>query len=88
MTTKPQHVQHPGEILANYMTPRGMSAQALADSIGVPGNRISDIIRGRRGISADTAIRLSRVFDTSPKTWLAWQADYDLWEAEHLSRRL
>jgi addiction module HigA family antidote len=75
---------HPGEILAEeYMKPLGLSANALAQAIGVPGNRISDIVRQRRDVSADTAIRLGRFFDVDPRFWLNLQAAYDLSRAEN-----
>jgi addiction module HigA family antidote len=75
---------HPGEILAEeYMKPLGLSANALAHAIGVPGNRISDIIRQRRDVSADTAIRLGRFFAVDPRFWLNLQAAYDLSRAEN-----
>ncbi len=75
---------HPGEILAEeYMKPLGLSANALAQAIGVPGNRISDIIRQRRDVSADTAIRLGRFFAVDPRFWLNLQAAYDLSRAEN-----
>ena len=74
---------HPGEILAEeYLNPLALSASALAQAIGVPGNRISDIIRGRRDVSADTAIRLGRYFDVDPRFWLNLQTAYDLSRAE------
>lgn len=72
-------IQHPGEILAEqYLKPRGMSAQALANAVGVPGNRITDIIRGRRDVSVDTAIRIGKFYGVSPRYWLHLQVDYDL----------
>ena len=74
---------HPGEVLAEeYMQPLGLSANALAQALGVPGNRISDILRGRRDISADTAIRLGRYFGVDPRFWLNLQAAHDLSRAE------
>lgn len=74
---------HPGEILAEeYLKPLGLSASALAQAIGVPGNRVSDIVRGRRDVSADTAIRLGRYFDVDPRFWLNLQAAHDLSRAE------
>jgi antitoxin HigA-1 len=74
---------HPGEVLAEeYMKPLGLSASALGRAIGVPGNRISDIVRGRRDVSADTAIRLGRFFEVDPRFWLNLQAAYDLSFAE------
>jgi addiction module HigA family antidote len=70
---------HPGEILLEeLMTPLGLSANALAREVGVPVTRISEIVRGRRGVSADTALRLARFFGTSPDLWLGLQAEYDL----------
>jgi addiction module HigA family antidote len=74
---------HPGEILAEeYLKPLGLSASALAQAIGVPPNRISDIVRRRRDVSADTAIRLGRFFDVDPRFWLNLQTAYDLSLAE------
>ena len=74
---------HPGEILnEEYLVPLGLSARQLADSIGVPPNRISDIVRERRGITADTAIRLGRYFGTDPRFWLNMQQGYELSKAE------
>jgi antitoxin HigA-1 len=75
---------HPGEILAEeFMEPLGLSARALGGLVGVPGNRISDIMRQRRDVSADTAIRLGRYFGTDPRFWLNLQAAYDLSKAEN-----
>ncbi len=70
---------HPGEILAEeFMGPFGLSANALAKQVEVPVTRISEILRGRRGITADTALRLARFFGTSPELWLGLQAEYSL----------
>src|SRR5713226_3706211 len=70
---------HPGEVLEEeFMRPIGLSANALARRIDVPVTRISEIVRGNRGITADTALRLARLFGTSPDLWLGLQADYDL----------
>ncbi|MGE0873138.1 MAG: HigA family addiction module antitoxin [Burkholderiales bacterium] len=74
---------HPGEILREeYLAELGMSANALATVLKVPAPRINDIVRERRGISADTALRLARYFDTTPQFWLNLQAAYDLRKAE------
>ena len=74
---------HPGEILGEeYLVPLGLSARALGEAIGVPGNRLSDIIRARRDVSADTAIRLARYFGTDPRFWLNLQAAHDLSKAQ------
>jgi addiction module HigA family antidote len=64
------------------MAPLGLSARALAEDIGVPPNRLSEIARGRRDVSADTAIRLARYFNTDPRFWLNLQAAHDLSKAE------
>jgi antitoxin HigA-1 len=70
---------HPGEILEEeFMRPLGLSANALARRIDVPVTRISEIVRGKRGITADTALRLARLFGTSSELWLGLQAEYDL----------
>lgn len=70
---------HPGEILAeDFLTPLGMSARALAAAIEVTPARVSDIIAGRRGITADTALRLGRYFGTTAQLWLNLQTNFDL----------
>jgi len=70
---------HPGEILGEeFMTPLGISARELASALGVPANRISEILRGRRGVTADTAARLGRYFGTSAEMWLNMQQAHDL----------
>lgn len=70
---------HPGEILAEeFLKPSGLSANALAKALGVPVTRVSEIVRGRQGVSADTALRLARYFGTSAELWLGLQAEYDL----------
>jgi addiction module HigA family antidote len=74
---------HPGEVLREeYLVPLGMSARALGKSLGVPANRITEIVRGERDVSADTAIRLGRYFGTDPRFWLNLQSAYDLSKAE------
>ena len=73
---------HPGEMLrAEFLEPYSMSARALAEAIGVPANRITDIIRQRRGVTADTALRLARYFKTTPDFWLNLQTAHDLSKA-------
>ncbi len=70
---------HPGEILAQeFMASRSLTANALALALRVPANRISDIVRGKRGITAETALRLARYFKTSPALWMNLQSKYDL----------
>ncbi len=73
---------HPGEVLQEeFLIPLEISAYRLSKDIGIPQTRISEIIKGRRRITADTALRLSYYFGTSAKFWLGLQDDYDL-EAE------
>ena len=73
---------HPGEILMeDFMKPLGVSINHLARDLLVPPGRISEIVNGKRGITADTALRLGKYFDTSPEVWLGLQSDYDLREA-------
>jgi antitoxin HigA-1 len=64
--------------------PLGLSAQALAKELGVPANRMTEIMRGTRDVSADTATRLGRYFGTDPRFWLNLQAAHDLSKAERL----
>lgn len=74
---------HPGEMLREeYMLPLGLSANALARALGVTAARINDIVRGRRAITADTALRLARYFGTDARSWMNLQAIYDLRVAE------
>jgi addiction module HigA family antidote len=70
---------HPGEILlGEFMEPLGLTQYALAKALEVPALRISQIVRGQRAVSADTALRLSRYFGTRPEWWLDLQTHYDL----------
>jgi addiction module HigA family antidote len=74
---------HPGEILLeDYIKPMGISVRALALGLHVPYSRLSEIIKGQRGVSADTALRLERYFGSDAKGWLSLQAAYQLREAE------
>ncbi|HWH39946.1 MAG TPA: HigA family addiction module antitoxin [Usitatibacter sp.] len=74
---------HPGEILREeFLIPLGMSAHALSQAIRVPATRVNDIVNGRRGVTADTALRLARYFGNSAEFWLNVQAAYDLRTAE------
>ncbi len=74
---------HPGEVLREEcLVPLTMSARQLADILGVPHNRISDIVREKRSVSADTALRLARHFGTTAQFWLNLQASHDLSKAE------
>jgi len=74
---------HPGEVLREeYLIPLGLSARAIAKDLGVPANRITEIMRGERDVTADTAIRLGRYFRTDPRFWLNLQAAHDLSKAQ------
>jgi addiction module HigA family antidote len=74
---------HPGDVLREeYLAPLKMSARALANALGVPANRLTEIMRGERDVSADTAIRLGRYFGTDPRFWLNLQSAHDLSKAE------
>jgi antitoxin HigA-1 len=81
MTKKSNRIPfpHPGEtIREDYLKPLGMSVNRLAIELRVPATRMLEIVRGRRGITADTALRLARYFNTTPKFWLNLQTSYDL----------
>ena len=70
---------HPGEVLLeDFMKPLGLSQYRVAKDVGVPPLRISQIVRAQRAVTADTALRLSRYFDTSPGIWMRLQAQYDI----------
>ncbi|MGB5474181.1 MAG: HigA family addiction module antitoxin [Gammaproteobacteria bacterium] len=73
---------HPGEVLLEeFLKPLDISQNRLARAMGVPPRRINEIVHGKRAVSADTAIRLSRALGTSEQFWMGLQADYDLEEA-------
>ena len=75
---------HPGEILSEeFLIPLNISAYRLAMDIEIPQTRISQILKGKRRITADTALRLSKYFGNSPKFWLGLQDDFDLEEEQH-----
>jgi len=79
---------HPGEILKeDYLVPLGLSARALAKAPHVPAPLVNDIVRQRRGVTADTAFRLARHFGADARSWLNLQAAYDLRVAEIKSAR-
>src|ERR1017187_4015187 len=79
---------HPGEtIREDYLIPLRMSVNKLALELRVPATRMTEIVHGRRGITADTALRLARYFDTTPKFWLNLQTSYDLAVASEAKAR-
>ncbi len=73
---------HPGEILRDELDEIGLSANALSKALGVPVNRVTMILNGQRGVSADTALRLARYFGTTPQLWLNLQKTWELRQAE------
>ncbi len=73
---------HPGEILAGELEALSLSANKFAIALHVPPNRISEILRGRRGLTADTALRLARFFGTTAQFWMNLQVSYDLRSTE------
>ena len=76
---------HPGEILRKeFLEPMDLSQNRLALALGVPARRINEIVLGKRGITADTALRLARYFKMSPQFWLGLQMDYELDVAEDM----
>ncbi len=77
---------HPGEILLrDFLEPLGMSQSALAKEIGIPANRVDEIVQARRNITADTDLRLSRFFGLTDGYWLRLQNAYDIMEARRIS---
>ena len=79
MSKRPYEPIHPGEILQEeFLNPMGISQYRVAVDIGVPPRRINEIVLGKRGISAGTALRLSRYFGTTPEFWMNLQSRYDL----------
>ena len=74
---------HPGEILLEeFLEPMGLTQRELADAIGVPYQRVNEIVNGRRGITASTALRLGKYFGTTPGLWMNLQAGWDLYHAQ------
>lgn len=73
---------HPGEILRDYMDHDGLNQEDLADRMKISRNRLNKIINGKRGVSADTAHRLARVFDTTPEFWKSLDSEWKLWRVK------
>ena len=77
------HWPHPGEVLLeDFLKPMNISQYRLAQEISVPPRRINEIVKGQRGISADTALRLAAFFGTDAESWINLQTDYDLRQAK------
>lgn len=78
----------PGEmLLEEFLRPSGLTQVEAARRMRIPLNRLNEIVRGRRGVTADTALRLARLFKTSPEFWMGLQSDWDLWHAAAAQRR-
>jgi len=79
----------PGEmLLEEFLRPAGLTQVEAAQRMGIPLNRLNEIIHGKRGISADTALRLARLFKMSPEFWMGLQSDWDLWHAAHALQKV
>ena len=88
MATNKMRPIHPGEIIREeYLVPLQMTAHALAMALRVPAPRINDIVRERRAVTPDTALRLARYFDTTAQFWLNLQSSFDLKQAENEAGR-
>jgi addiction module HigA family antidote len=78
----------PGEVLLEeFLAPLGMSQAEAARRMGMSNNRLNELVRGKRGVTADTALRLARLLGTSPEFWLNLQMTADLWHAHQAERR-
>jgi len=78
---------HPGNIIKeDYLLPLSITIKDMADTLGVSRKTLSKIINEKGAITPDMALRLSRAFDTTPNFWLNLQKNYDLWQAEHVSK--
>ncbi len=87
MATSDRRPMHPGTMLSEeFLKPLGMTQSELAQRIHVSFPRINEIVNGRRGITADTALRLARLLGTTPEFWLNEQRNWDLWRARHSPR--
>lgn len=82
MTPTHRRPTTPGEILReDFLSPKGLSSKGIAALMGVPTNRITQILAGRHAVTADTALRLAEVLETTPEFWLNLQMNVDLWDA-------
>lgn len=79
---------HPGEmLLEEFLKPMGLSQAEAARTMRISSNRLNELIRRKRGVTADTALRLARLLETSPEFWLNLQTSWDLWHAYRAERR-
>jgi len=80
---------HPGEmLLEEFLKPAELTQVEAARRMGVPLNRLNEVIRGKRGVTADTALRLAKLLNTSAEMWLGLQNDWDLWHAARDMRKV
>ena len=87
MTRQPRNPFHPGEILREeFLEPAGMTQAALAEQLGWTRTRLNELVRGKRGITAEAALDLAEALGTSPKLWMNLQATYDLDKAAKARR--
>ena len=79
---------HPGEmLLEEFLRPLGMTQSEAARRMEIPLNRLNEVIRGRRGVTADTALRLAKLLNTDPEIWMNLQNQWDLWHAARTAMR-
>jgi addiction module HigA family antidote len=79
---------HPGEMLIEeYLKPMALTQTEAAERMGIPLNRLNEVIRGRRGVTADTALRLSKLLGTDAMSWMNLQNTWDLWHAQRAMKR-
>jgi addiction module HigA family antidote len=79
---------HPGEMLAQeFLSPMGLTQAEAARRMGISTNRLNEVVRGKRGVTATTAIRLAKLLGTSPELWLNLQTTWDLWQAYRSERQ-
>ena len=79
---------HPGEVLREeFLVPLGLSQKEAARRMRISTNRLNELVRGKRGVTADTALRLAQLLGTSPEFWLNLQMTFDLWHAHRVGRR-
>ena len=84
MLPKNRPPTHPGEmLLEEFLKPRGMTQAELAARARIPIQRVNTLVNGKRGVTAETALLLARILETTPELWMNLQAKYDLWWAQH-----
>jgi addiction module HigA family antidote len=88
MLPKQRPPTRPGEILfEEFLKPTGMTQTTLAAKMGVPIQRVNTLINGKRGVTAETALLLAKIFKTSPQFWMNLQTAYDLWHAQQKMKK-